>query len=111
MSDLTEKHCEPCEGGIAAMDTNRANEQLQKLDQWEIDVNSKKISKQFSFKNFHRTMSFVNAVAWVANQENHHPDIELGYNYCNISLTTHAIDGLSVNDFIVAAKIDVIEKL
>ena len=74
----------------------------------EVAPDNKKISKRFSFKNFYKTMAFVNAVAWIANQENHHPDLEVGFNYCLVKYSTHAIDGLSKNDFICAAKVDAI---
>ncbi|HAT8983211.1 TPA: 4a-hydroxytetrahydrobiopterin dehydratase, partial [Legionella pneumophila subsp. pneumophila] len=64
------------------------------------------IKRAFSFKNFYETMAFVNAIAWIANIENHHPDLEVGYNYCRVHFMTHALNGLTHNDFICAAKID-----
>lgn len=104
--DLTNKTCKPCEGGVAPMSLDEITVQLPKLTNWQLSDDNKAIHRNYSFKNFYHTMAFVNAVAWVANQENHHPDLDVGYDYCNINFTTHAIDGLSENDFICAAKID-----
>lgn len=103
---LNDKHCKPCEGSVDAMDLDQITVMLPKLDNWHLNPDNKSIHKEYEFKNFYKTMAFVNAVAWIANQEGHHPDLEIGYNYCNIKFTTHAIDGLSENDFICAAKID-----
>lgn len=106
MSDLTQQQCKPCEGGIRPIERDKAETLLKDLDQWQLNDDATEIRRDFSFKNFYKTMAFVNAVAWVANQEGHHPDMEVGYDYCNIRFTTHAIDGLSKNDFICAAKTD-----
>lgn len=106
MSNLSSKHCEACEGLTQALDKDQANLLMSQLTEWTLKDNAKMIGKAFYFKNFYETMSFVNAVAWIAHQENHHPELKLGYNYCEISLFTHAISGLSHNDFICAAKID-----
>ena len=106
-SDLSQKHCEACEGIGAALTTEQIGRLMPQLTQgWEILDNSKRIKKSFAFKNFYETMAFVNAIAWIANTENHHPDLEIGYNYCHVNFTTHALKGLSQNDFICAAKID-----
>lgn len=101
---LNKKHCTPCEGGVSPLTKETATELLKKLNDWSL--NDTIISKTFTFKNFYHTMAFVNAVAFIANQENHHPDMEVSYNRCTICFTTHAIKGLSENDFICAAKID-----
>ncbi|MGD8379392.1 MAG: 4a-hydroxytetrahydrobiopterin dehydratase [Gammaproteobacteria bacterium] len=107
MSDLSLKHCVPCEGGVDPFDAEQTNEYLTKLDDdWSVSEDGKEIHRDFKFKGFHRTMGFVNAVAWIANNEGHHPDMEVGYNHCHIHFTTHAIGGLSENDFICAAKVD-----
>lgn len=106
MNNLTEKRCEACEGGVSAMTAAEANSELKKLDHWIINDEATEISKQYIFNDFYRTMAFVNAVAYIANKENHHPDLAVGYNYCHIRYSTHAIHGLSINDFICAAKID-----
>jgi len=73
---------------------------------WTLAPDARSIRREFAFKDFYRTMSFVNAIAHVANIEDHHPDLEVGYNYCRVLYTTHAVKGLSENDFICAAKID-----
>jgi 4a-hydroxytetrahydrobiopterin dehydratase len=73
---------------------------------WEITEDAKRLKRALKFKDFYRTMSFVNALAHVANTEDHHPDLQVGYNYCRVTFTTHAIGGLSENDFICAAKLD-----
>jgi 4a-hydroxytetrahydrobiopterin dehydratase len=108
MTDLAERHCKPCEGGVDPLSPANARELLAKLDGWETNGSCTEISKSFRFKNFHRTMEFVNALAWIAHQEDHHPDLEVGYSRCRVRYSTHAIGGLSDNDFICAAKIDVL---
>ena len=106
-SDLSSKHCESCEGiGTALTPEQVTNLMPQLADGWCTQLESKELKKSFSFKNFYETMAFVNAIAWVANLENHHPDLEIGYNYCHVRFSTHALKGLSHNDFICAAKID-----
>ena len=105
--ELKNKHCEPCEGGVELLAHEAATAMIGQLeDGWELSADGKEISRDFSFGGFYKTMSFVNAVAWIANTENHHPDLELGYGHCLVRYTTHAIGGLSENDFICAAKID-----
>ncbi|MGE0115310.1 MAG: 4a-hydroxytetrahydrobiopterin dehydratase [Steroidobacteraceae bacterium] len=107
MNELVSKHCVPCEGGVEPLDGAASHHYLQKLSLgWQLDADGKSIRREYAFKNFYRTMSFVNAVAHIANTEDHHPDLEVGYNYCRIKFTTHAIGGLSENDFICAARID-----
>ena len=103
--DLASKTCQPCEGGVKPMDAGEAKSLLKDLPGWSLSDDAKMISRRFEFKGFYRTMAFINAMAWVVNNENHHPDFSAGYNYCEIGFTTHAIDGLSENDFICAAKV------
>ena len=103
--DLTDKHCVPCEGGVDAIEREAAEQLLGDVPGWELSEDGKMISRRFEFKGFFRTVSFINAMAWVVNNENHHPDFSAGYNYCEVGFTTHAIDGLSENDFICAAKV------
>ncbi len=80
---------------------------IEQLEEgWALSDDGKEILRDFSFGGFYKTMGFVNAVAWIANAENHHPDLEIGYGHCLVRYSTHAIDGLSENDFICAAKID-----
>jgi 4a-hydroxytetrahydrobiopterin dehydratase len=112
MTELAQKKCKPCEGGVAPLTRDAAQELLAKLeDGWKLAADTRSIRRELAFKDFYRTMSFVNAVAHVANIEDHHPDLEVGYNYCRIAFTTHAIKGLSENDFICAAKIDQIPRV
>ena len=106
MTDLTNKRCIPCEGGVPSLTPEEVLTYLSRYTHWQKDAASQTISREYKFKNFYQTMAFVNAVAWIANQENHHPDLEVGYNRCLVKYTTHAIGGLSENDFICAAKVD-----
>ncbi|WP_133127046.1 4a-hydroxytetrahydrobiopterin dehydratase [Legionella nagasakiensis] len=106
-SDLSSKHCEACEGIGAALTPEQIQQLMPQLaDAWQVSDDHKEISRAFAFKNFYETMAFVNALAWIANLENHHPDLKVGYNYCHVHFTTHALKGLSLNDFICAAKTD-----
>jgi 4a-hydroxytetrahydrobiopterin dehydratase len=107
MSELTVEKCEPCEGGVEPMDRKQAEALLGELHgDWSLNDDATEIRRDYRFKGFYRTMAFVNAVAWIANAEGHHPDLEVGWGHCLVRYTTHAIDGLSRNDFICAAKID-----
>ncbi len=107
MSDLSTKRCESCEGIGSALNSEQIHNLMPQLNKsWEISDDHKAIKRKLSFKNFYETMAFVNALAWIANVENHHPDLEVGYNYCNVSYHTHAVKGLTLNDFICAAKMD-----
>jgi 4a-hydroxytetrahydrobiopterin dehydratase len=107
MSELVERRCKPCEGKVAAYSVEQAQAELAQLSaDWRLIEDGKAIKREFAFRDFFRTMSFVNALAHVANIDDHHPDLELGYNYCRVRYSTHAIGGLSENDFICAAKID-----
>ncbi len=109
MNELAERKCVPCEGGVPPLSTEQARALRAKLHaDWRICEDGKRLRRALAFKDFYRAMSFVNAVAHIANLEDHHPDLEVGYNYCRISYTTHAIGGLSENDFICAAKIDLL---
>lgn len=103
---LQSKKCKPCEGGTEPLNRDEAEKLLEQVHGWEISNDNKRISRRFEFKGFYKTMAFINAMAWIANQEMHHPDFEAGYNFCVVNFTTHAIDGLSENDFICAAKIN-----
>ena len=104
---LAEKHCKPCEGGVPRLKRPAAVVLLAKLAEgWELNESGTEIARDFRFKGYYKTMAFVNAVAWIANRENHHPDLEVGYNHCLVRYTTHELGGLSENDFICAAKVD-----
>ena len=106
VSNLTSRHCKPCEGGVDPMHRQQAETLLSQIPGWTMSADGKTISRRFEFKGFYQAMAFINAMAWIANSENHHPDFCAGYNYCAVNFTTHAIDGLSENDFICAAKIN-----
>jgi 4a-hydroxytetrahydrobiopterin dehydratase len=109
---LAQKKCKPCEGGVAPLTRAAAEALLGKLDGgWQLTADNQSIRRELAFKDFYRTMSFVNAVAHVANIEDHHPDLEVGYNYCRLAFSTHSIGGLSENDFICAAKVDQIPRV
>ena len=107
VDNLSSKRCKPCEGGVPPLSNTEAQQLLGKLSAgWVLSKEAPVIRREFKFKDFYRTMSFVNALAHIANIEDHHPDLEVGYGYCRVQFTTHAIKGLSENDFICAAKID-----
>ncbi|GAB4353646.1 MAG: 4a-hydroxytetrahydrobiopterin dehydratase [Gammaproteobacteria bacterium] len=107
MSQLTGKKCLPCEGGVAPLDPESATSLLEQLHpDWGISDDNLKIEREFRFPDHYQTIAFVNAIAWISHQEDHHPELRVGYNRCLVSYTTHAIGGLSENDFICAAKID-----
>ncbi len=109
MTDLLNKKCAPCEGGVARFDKSEIHKYQKKVDGWEIIKNEKNIyllEKKFNFKNFEDSQKFVNEVGKISEEEGHHPDIIFGWGYAKINITTHAIEGLSENDFILAAKID-----
>ena len=109
MTDLIEKKCVPCEGGMPALDLSEIHKYQKKVDGWEVRSNEKKIfflEKEFKFKNFLTSQKFVNEVGEISETEGHHPDISFGWGYSIVMLHTHAIKGLSVNDFILASKID-----
>lgn len=108
MNELTQKHCKACEGGVNPLTRIEAEKLLNKLQGWELNNDATEIHCNFSFKNYYHTMAFVNALAYISHTENHHPDLEVSYNKCVVRYSTHAIGGLSENDFICAAKTDAI---
>ena len=108
-SDLIKKKCVPCEGGTIPFDISEIHKYQKKVDGWDIINDEKKIfflNKKFSFINFLESQKFINQVGRISEEEGHHPDIIFGWGYAEIKITTHAIEGLSENDFILAAKID-----
>ena len=107
--DLKNQNCQSCSGNTPAFDNNQISEHLAKLDKWTVNDEQKMIYKKFTFKTFKQALIFINKVGELADTEGHHPDVSLGWGYSVIMLHTHAIKGLSVNDFIMAAKIDVID--
>lgn len=107
MQNLSQKHCRACEGIEQALNPEQVqNLRTQLHSDWQVNEQSTKIFRHFQFKNYYHTMAFVNALAWVAHQENHHPDLEVSYNRCQVTWNTHALNGLSMNDLICAAKTD-----
>ena len=102
--DLAAKKCKPCEGGTPALSEKEIKAQLSKVPGWAYLKGE--IVKVYTFKNFRHTMAFVNAVANIADEEDHHPEMEVGYKTCKVRYSTHAIKGISENDFICAAKIE-----
>ena len=101
---LANKHCTPCEGGVAPLTDEKADDWVAQLEGWTRE--GRQISKTYGFRNYYETMAFVNAAAFVSHQEDHHPDMQVGYKTCIVTYTTHAIGGLSENDFICAARLD-----
>ena len=109
MSDLADKKCIPCEGGIPNFDLTEIHKYLKKVDDWDVKSDDKKtyyLIKEFKFKNFLESQNFVNKVGGIAETEGHHPDIWFGWGYAKIKIFTHAIKGLHESDFVLAAKID-----
>ena len=104
--DLTEKKCVACEGGMPPLTKEEAEILMRQLEGWSVSEDSKSLEKSYKFRNFAEALAFVNHVGAIAEDEGHHPDIEFGWGRVRVALTTHAIGGLSENDFIVAAKID-----
>ena len=109
MSDLHEKNCIPCRGGILPFDISEIHKYLKKIDGWDVKKNKEEyyfLEKHFKFKNFLESQKFVNKTGNLAEAQSHHPDITFGWGYANIKIFTHAIKGLAESDFILAAKID-----
>jgi len=103
---MTHKHCTPCESGEPPLKKELALKHLEHTEGWEINEDATAISRTYRFNNYYQTLAFVNAVAWIAHQENHHPTLTVDYNRCHVLYSTHAIKGLSENDFICAAKVN-----
>ncbi len=110
MTELTGKTCKPCDGGTKPLTSQAAQALLEQTPGWQLNENGDEIHRTYEFKNYYQTIAFVNALAWIAHREDHHPDIEVGYKRCHVRYSTHAIGGLSENDFICAAKINVLIK-
>lgn len=104
MTELAAKKCKPCEGGTPALTGAQTEILLKEVPGWNLAGH--KITRTFGFKNYYETVSFVNAAAWIAHREDHHPDMTFGYKQCQVTYWTHAAGGLTENDFICAAKIN-----
>jgi 4a-hydroxytetrahydrobiopterin dehydratase len=105
-TELAQRKCKPLAPGTPALDERRVSELLKAVPGWELRDNGKQIARTFKFKNYYETMAFVNAVAYIAHHQDHHPDLEVGYNTCVVQFSTHSVGGLSENDFIFAAKLN-----
>lgn len=108
LCDLAGKRCQACEGDVPPLPEQTITSLVENLPGWTYNNTEKRLEKTFGFKGYFRTMAFVNAIAWMAQHENHHPDLIVSYNQCVVHFTTHAIGGLSENDFICAAKVEAI---
>jgi 4a-hydroxytetrahydrobiopterin dehydratase len=106
MTPLHEQQCLTPEQGLHRLPEDEITALLLQVRDWVHDGDSRTLSKNFTFDNYYQTIAFVNALAWIVHGEDHHPDLEVAYNHCTVHFTTHAVDGLSINDFICAAKID-----
>ena len=107
MTALKEKRCLPCEGGVPAMDADACRALTKDLaPRWTLAADHKSIACKLEFKNYYHTTAFINALVYLAHREDHHPDVSFGYKTCSVRYTTHAVGGLSENDFICAAKVD-----
>ncbi len=106
-ADLADRSCKPCEGGIPPLSDAQARKLLAGLhEDWMLAADALSIERTFEFQSYGRTLAFANAVAWIAITEGHHPVLTVSYGSCTVALTTHAVDGLTDNDFICAAKVD-----
>ena len=109
ISDLQNIKCSPCSGKTEKLNSEEISKYLSKLDNWALNDNNEMIYKKFQFKTFKKALEFTNIVGDIADKEMHHPDISVGWGYSLIMIHTHAIKGLSLNDFVLASKIDLIE--
>lgn len=106
MSTLLDHHCQPCSADTAALSQGEVGQLLQQLDGWQ--QHGQTISKSYPFKNYYQAIAFVNAIAWLSHREDHHPVLTVSYNSCTVTYSTHAVGGLSLNDFICATRVDAI---
>lgn len=111
LADLAALACRPLKGGEHLLSPREVDRLLALLPNWSASDDSRTIRREYRFRQYFETMAFVNAVAWIAHCEDHHPDLEVGYARCLVALTTHDVGGLSMNDFIVAAKIEALGSL
>ncbi len=106
MNTSAAKHGEPREAGVAPLDAREAQEWCKRVQGWELNQAVTEISRTFRFGDYYRTLAFVNSAAWIAHQADHHPILEVGYNYCLVRYSTHSKGGLSENDFLCAARLN-----
>ena len=108
-NDLVSRRCKPCEPGTPALSSAEADSLMRQLDGWQ--RYDRLISKAYEFKDYYQCIAFVNAVAWLSHREDHHPNLTVSYNKCQVEYSTHSVHGLSENDFICAAKVDALFKI
>ena len=108
---LSAGKCEPCNGNTPKLNFEEISKYLTELKEWSVNENQEMIFKKFKFSNFNKALKFTNKVGELADKEGHHPDISVGWGYSLIMLHTHAIKGLSINDFILASKIDKLNEI
>lgn len=106
MTSLINKKCTPCKAGDPPLSAQQCQTYLNEIPGWILSTDGKSLERHVSFRNYYETIAFVNALAWIAHQEDHHPDLEVHYNHCLIRYNTHTVQGLSENDFICAAKVN-----
>ena len=111
VNKLSNNKCEPCSGNTPKLNFKDISDYLSQLNDWSVNDSQDMIFKKFKFKTFNRALSLANKIGNLAEKEQHHPDISLGWGYCLVMLHTHAINGLSINDFILAAKIDKLNEI
>ncbi len=111
MSRLVDRHCRDLPAGTPALSASEIAALLPEVPGWALEPDGKRIAKTYGFENFHETMAFVNALAWVAHREDHHPDLEVSYKRCRVVYWTHTVGGVSENDFICAAHLEALGAL
>ena len=109
MENLDQKRCRPCEGGVSPIGREEAEKYLKGLAGWNLTEDGLGVQKEYSFKNFKEVIAFFNRIAQISEEENHHPELSIGYKRVKVELSTHSIKGLSENDFILAAKFDAVK--
>src|SRR5687768_7774817 len=111
-SSLAKQKCKACEGGVGKLPDAEVRTLLKEVPGWELrPAGGGEIARTFKFQNYYETTAFVNATAWISHREDHHPDLEVGYNKCTVRYSTHSVGGLSENDFICAAKVEALFSL
>ncbi|MGA9664858.1 MAG: 4a-hydroxytetrahydrobiopterin dehydratase [Gallionella sp.] len=108
-SELTSRRCKPCQPGTPPLSNSEADSLIRQLDGWK--RYDRLISKTYDFKDYYECIAFVNSVAWLSHREDHHPNLTVSYNKCQVEYSTHSVHGLSENDFICAAKVDALFKI
>ena len=103
---LSQLKCKPCSGNTPKLSLDEIQKKLSEINEWQLNENKEMIFKKFKLKSFKKALNFTNLIGELAEEEGHHPDISIGWGYCLIMIHTHAIKGLSINDFILASKID-----